>query len=86
MGRGDLNDMVLDEPGVSRRHAAIRGDASGYWLSDLDSRNGTFVNGERLGAQQRRLRAFDRIELGGTDSQVYWIFIESQATMSLPSL
>ena len=42
------NDMVVDELGVSRPHAGIRGGANGYWISDLGSRNGTFVNGEQV--------------------------------------
>ncbi len=86
MGRAALNDVVLEEPGVSRQHAGIRGDAEGYWIADLGSRNGTFVNSEKLGADPRRLRNFDRIQLGGTDTTVHWIFMESQSTIdvSLP--
>jgi pSer/pThr/pTyr-binding forkhead associated (FHA) protein len=38
MGRATLNDVVLEEPGVSRQHAGIRGDAEGYWIADLGSR------------------------------------------------
>ena len=85
MGRAALNDIVVDQPGVSRQHAGIRGDSEGFWLADLGSRNGTFVNGEQLPADPRRLRNFDRIELGGTDSAVHWVFMESQATMDMPS-
>ena len=83
MGRAALNDVVLEEPGVSRQHAGIRGDAEGYWIADLGSRNGTYVNSERLGADPRRLRNFDRIDLGGTDTTVHWIFMESQSTIDV---
>ena len=83
IGRAPLNDIVLEEPGVSRQHAGIRGDSEGYWLADLGSRNGTFVNGERVGVDPRRLRNFDRIELGGTSTRVHWIFMESQATIDV---
>jgi len=48
IGRFSINDMVVDELGVSRPHAGIRGGANGYWISDLGSRNGTFVNGEQV--------------------------------------
>ena len=36
------------EAGVSRRHAKIKHDQSGWWLEDMGSSNGTWVNGERL--------------------------------------
>ncbi|MCH8141488.1 MAG: FHA domain-containing protein [Proteobacteria bacterium] len=48
IGRSLLNDIVVDELPVSRQHAAIQIDADGFWISDLDSRNGTFVNGEPI--------------------------------------
>lgn len=41
--------------GVSRRHAVIRNKEDQYYLSDLDSKNGTFVEGERLKPQERIL-------------------------------
>ena len=84
LGRSALNDLVLDEPGVSRQHAGIRGDAEGFWIADLGSRNGTFVNGERIGEEPRRLRNMDRIELGGTDARSHWVFMQSQATIEMP--
>ena len=84
MGRGPLNDVVLDDTGVSRQHAGIRGGTEGYWIADLGSQNGTFVNGERLGADPRRLQNFDKIELGGTSTSVHWLFMESQATTAIP--
>ena len=84
IGRTAQNDIVLDEDGVSRRHARIRGDPSGFWISDLNSSNGTFVNGERLGTEPRRLRHLDRVELGGDTDAGHWVFIESQATTDLP--
>ena len=56
----------------------------GFWIADLGSRNGTFVNSKRIGVDPRRLQDFDRIELGGTATRVHWIFMESQATISVP--
>ena len=84
IGRAVLNDIVLDEAGVSRQHAGIRGDTEGYWIADLGSRNGTYINGESVGTEPGRLRNFDRIELGGTGVRVHWVFMESQATMDMP--
>jgi FhaA, N-terminal domain/FHA domain len=45
IGRGSENDLVLGDPRVSRRHARIQVRGGRLVLSDLDSRNGTRVNG-----------------------------------------
>ena len=84
IGHAPLNDIVLEQPGVSRQHAGIRGDSEGYWIADLGSRNGTYVNGEQLGAEPRRLKNFDRIELGATDSSTHYVYMESQSPMDIP--
>ena len=76
IGRSPLNEIVLDEPGISRQHSSIRRDAEGCWITDLASHNGTFVNGESVGAEPRRLLSSDRIELGGTNTPIYWVFME----------
>ena len=85
LGRTPLNDIVVDTPGVSRQHAGIRCDSEGYWIADLDSRNGTYVNGEKLGVEPRRLNNFDRVELGGKNTTVHWVFMESQVTVDMRS-
>jgi hypothetical protein len=52
LGRGEDADIVLDDPGVSRRHAEIRVTADGphlvAQLRDLGSTNGTFVDGGKV--------------------------------------
>ena len=49
IGRGAQNDIpIADSPTVSVRHLEIRKDDAGYKLCDLNSTNGTFVNGERV--------------------------------------
>jgi ABC transport system ATP-binding/permease protein len=51
IGRDASNDLVLDDPNVSRQHAEVRRDASGgYALRDLSSRNGTRLNGRPVRA------------------------------------
>jgi len=50
-------DLVLEGSGVSRIHARISPDETGVWVEDLGSRNGTFVNGQRIG---ERIKAVDR--------------------------
>ncbi len=48
VGSDEGNALVLAERGVSRRHAVIRRRAGRYELADLNSTNGTFINGERV--------------------------------------
>jgi pSer/pThr/pTyr-binding forkhead associated (FHA) protein len=48
VGRGDDSDLLLLDDHISRHHARLKRDAQVVWLQDLDSANGTFVNGERL--------------------------------------
>ena len=85
IGSAPLNEIVVDEPNVSRRHATIRRDYRGYWIADLDSLHGTFVNGERLGDEARRLRNSDRIGLGSADSPTQWVFMDSQTATEAPT-
>ena len=86
IGRVSLNDIVLDDPGVSRQHASIRGDSEGYWIQDHGSQNGTFVNGQGLNEGDlppvlpRLLRDNDRIEIGGLETPFHWVFVISEST------
>ncbi len=48
IGRDPSNDFVLNHPMVSRKHARIEQEAGKYILYDLNSTNGTFVNGKRV--------------------------------------
>lgn len=50
IGRGEHNDVVLDDPFVSREHARIYQETDGYFVSDLESKGGTFIQGHRLPA------------------------------------
>jgi len=63
LGRGEDNTIRLDELSVSRRHARIVYRRTGYWLSDLGSMGGTWVNGSRLAAPHQ-LGAGDVIDIG----------------------
>ena len=70
LGRDDSADIVVDDPGVSRRHSEIRVTTDGPHLvtsiRDLNSTNGTFVNGDRISTQ--RLHDGDRVTLGRTSA------------------
>ncbi|HYN88848.1 MAG TPA: FHA domain-containing protein, partial [Ardenticatenaceae bacterium] len=48
IGRWPDNDVVLPDRTVSRHHAQIRKVGTQFLLEDLESTNGTFVNGERI--------------------------------------
>lgn len=48
LGRDQDNDVVVDDAEVSRHHARLTLQGSNWVLEDLGSRNGTFVNGQRL--------------------------------------
>ena len=59
-------DVVLADPAVSRRHAALRLAPTGAAVEDLGSSNGTYVNGERV-AGLRELRPGDVVRIGPTE-------------------
>jgi len=48
IGRGDDVHLLLDEPDASRRHAYVNRRGDDVWVCDLGSKNGTWLNGERL--------------------------------------
>jgi ABC transport system ATP-binding/permease protein len=48
IGRAGDNDLVLDDPQVSRRHAQVRWNGAQYLITDLNSTNGVYINGERV--------------------------------------
>jgi pSer/pThr/pTyr-binding forkhead associated (FHA) protein/soluble lytic murein transglycosylase-like protein len=62
VGRSPDCDIHIDADGVSREHAYLRVSGGKVSIEDNESRNGTFVNEERV--EQRTLRPGDRIRLG----------------------
>jgi diguanylate cyclase (GGDEF)-like protein len=62
IGRSTKNDLSLDQESVSRHHARITFDGSAYWLQDMNSTNGTFVNDDAIAEQQ--LADGDQIRVG----------------------
>jgi Inner membrane component of T3SS, cytoplasmic domain len=70
VGRGGQNDLVLSgDEFASARHARIEVRGDGAWVQDLESTNGTYVNGSRVAGAQR-LDAGDVLRVGETDLRV----------------
>jgi hypothetical protein len=65
IGRDPQNDVVLDDRRVSRKHAEIRLRLGRYTLYDLQSTNGTYVNGRRVA--EKVLENGDKISVGGLE-------------------
>jgi len=63
-GRLSTLEIVLDDNSVSRNHAEVRFVDIGWSVKDLDSTNGTYINGVRLGAGEKTIHARDIIQFG----------------------
>lgn len=63
IGRSLENQIVIQEPAVSRTHIEIRADGDHYVLQDLGSTGGTYVNGKKV--DRIVLRSGDSILLSG---------------------
>ena len=64
IGRQEDCELVIDERAVSRRHAEIAPAGETHAIRDLESRNGTWVQGKRIGASPVPLVHGDEIRLG----------------------
>ena len=64
VGRDETCDLSLQDKGASRRHAEIFKIGDMCFIRDLESKNGTFVNDNRI--SEEMLRDGDRIQIGGT--------------------
>lgn len=80
IGRGTECQISIPVRWVSRHHARLRWEAGQYVLEDLGSKNGVFVNGQRV-VKPRPLHDGDQIQLApGIDLT----FVDSEATAPLP--
>lgn len=79
IGRDTANDIIIDHPLASRRHARLEYDGDGYTVRDLGSTNGTFVNGDKVDGA-RMLHNQDRIWVADTEI----IFNDPEATQKGP--
>jgi pSer/pThr/pTyr-binding forkhead associated (FHA) protein len=63
IGRAKDNQVVLDDPTVSRHHAWIKAEGENFLVFDVGSGNGTFVNDEQI-QEPRLLQSGDTIRFG----------------------
>ncbi len=67
LSRRQDNDVVIDETTVSRRHSFILDTPGGFVLRALNTTNGTFINRNRIGQNERPLEHGDQIKVGGSE-------------------
>lgn len=77
LGRSSTNDVQLLDREISRRHFEVVLDNGQFWVRDLGSNNGTFLNGERVDYSQ--LRSGDLIRAGQTE------LLFTDSTKALPT-
>lgn len=71
IGREAPADVVIEFAQISRQHAQITRIDRSFYLGDLGSRNGTFVNGSAVTSEARRLQDADQIVLAGVLTLVF---------------
>lgn len=71
IGRSKDNDVVIDDDGVSRFHVRLLYDNGSLWIQDAGSRNGVFVNGQRV-TDHRALKVDDVITIDQHEFTVQW--------------
>jgi len=69
VGRSTANDIIINDPTISQRHASLEYSRSGVFLTDLNSTNGTYVAGQPI--KERWLGVQDSLQFGG----VHCLFI-----------
>lgn len=71
VGRANICDVVIDNQMVSRQHFALEFDGVDIYIQDLETRNGTFVNGSRI-TQKTKLNLGDKIKIGSLGLVIRW--------------
>ncbi len=70
IGRDITNDVVINDPEVSRHHARLTRTGGGFMMEDLRSTNGTFINRQRI-SSPTQMNSGDIVGLGETVTLVY---------------
>ena len=71
VGRGQGCDIFIDDETLSRQHFVIEYRSGEFYIQDLETTNGTFLNGVRL-SHKRRLEKGDIIKAGALELLMRW--------------
>lgn len=85
IGRLPASDIVLSSECVSRRHAEILYENEGYYILDVGSRHGTFVNGQRVTTRQK-LQKGDSVRFGSLNGPLLQVCHEDHSSSTLYDL
>lgn len=72
LGRSLDNDVVISDARVSRYHAQIVWERDRWWVRDLGSTNGTFVDGQKLGGEPEAITSGSELRLGMQSFSIRW--------------
>lgn len=73
IGRSNGNEIILKDPYISKKHLQIVEDEGDFYLEDLNSANGTYLNGDRI-MDVAKLKNGDRIRVG----QVEFLYVDRE--------
>lgn len=71
-GRGNKNSIEIQDPFMSDEHASLDFEENGYFLKDIGSTNGTFVNNNKILYSSVKLKNGDKIQFG----QLNFLFVD----------
>lgn len=71
IGRSNICDVMIDNTTVSRQHFAMEYDGESIYIQDLNTKNGTYLNGVKL-THKRRIEKEDKIRVGSLEIIVRW--------------
>ncbi len=78
IGRGRGCDIILNLSSVSRSHATLIRDSAGVWrYRDLNSKNGSYINGVRV-YETTELKGGDQLTIGGEDFELYPVSLQER--------
>ncbi len=76
VGRDPISDISINDPEVSRQHARFTQTSDSYQIEDLQSTNGTFVNGIQIGATPVQLAHGNEIQFGSSVVLIFELAVD----------